>query len=273
MKTLYETMKDAAASVRSRTSLTPVAGIVLGTGLGGLADEIEVDASIPYTEIPGFVESTVESHAGRLISGHLNGVPVIAMQGRYHCYEGYSMQEITFPIRVMHELGASSLIISNAAGGMNLDFNKGDLVLIRDHINLLGTNPLIGVSDPRLGIRFTDMGRPYSKRLMSLAEECAQGLGISVRSGVYVAVTGPSLETPAEYRFMHMIGADMVGMSTVPEVIVAVQMGMEVLGISIISDICDPDNLEPVKIDDIIAACTKAEVGLSALVKSIVGRM
>ena len=270
MNGIYRAMKKAADFIRTMTDVEPHVGIVLGTGLGGLVGEIDVDVEIPYYDIPGFVTSTVEFHEGRLILGTLSGTPVVAMQGRFHYYEGYSMQEITFPVRVMRELGASVLVISNAAGGMNPAFDKGDLVLIGDHINLLGGNPLIGVNEPQFGTRFTDMGVPYSPRLIHFAEDAAVSRGITLRKGVYAAVAGPSLETPAEYRFLRMIGADMVGMSTVPENIVAVQMGMEVLGVTIVSDLCDPDNLEPVCIDDIIATCAGAEPQLTEIIRDVV---
>lgn len=250
--------------------MVPTVGIVLGTGLGGLAREIEVDTEIPYAGIPGFVASTVESHEGRLIIGKLAGTDVVAMQGRFHYYEGYTMREITFPVRVMHELGASKLVISNAAGGMNPEFCLGDLILIRDHINLIGDNPLIGVSEPELGPRFPDMSRPYSRRLMDIAKRTAAELGIILREGVYAGVAGPSLETAAEYRYLRMIGADMVGMSTVPEAIVGVQMGMEILGMTIISDVCDPDNLNPTSIEEIIAVCSSAEPHMTNIIQNVI---
>ena len=217
--------------------------------------------------------STVEFHEGRLIIGTLSNKKVIAMQGRFHYYESFSMQDITFPIRVMKSLGASVLIISNAAGGMNADFAKGDLVLIHDHINLLGDNPLIGINDQKLGPRFPDMSNPYSSRLASFAKEVAVDKNITLREGVYAAVAGPSLETRAEYRFLRMIGADMVGMSTVPECIVAVQMGMEVLGLTIISDMCIPDSLQPADINDIIETCELAEPKLTDLVREVIQRI
>ena len=270
MTSLTETLQKAAKYITSQTGCVPDVGVVLGTGLGGLAKEIQTGAVIPYTDIPGFVSSTVEFHEGRLILGTLSGRPVVAMQGRFHYYEGYSMQEITFPIRVMRSLGASILIISNAASGLNPDFCKGDLVLISDHINLLGGNPLIGINEQALGPRFPDMSRPYSGRLMELARTASSKKGIGLRSGVYAAMQGPSLETAAEYRFLRMIGADMVGMSTVPENIVAVQMGMEVLGITIISDMCLPDNLEPVDIKEIIATCEAAEPHLTSLICEVI---
>jgi len=273
MSTLYQAMKKAGDFIRTKTDRKPAIAIVLGTGLGGLAKDIVDETVIPYSDIPGFVTSTVETHDGKLIIGSLAGRDVVAMQGRFHSYEGYSMQDITFPVRVMRELGADVLVISNAAGGMNLDFGKGDLVLIRDHINLLGDNPLIGVSEPELGPRFPDMSRPYSPRLMGLARAVAEEQGIALREGVYAAVTGPSLETPAEYRFLRMIGADLVGMSTVPETIVGVQMGMEILGVAIVSDLCDPDDLEPVDISEIIAVCNGAEPSLTRLIGEFVGKL
>ncbi len=273
MNSIVEMMNTAGEYIRSRTKIVPSVGIVLGTGLGALAKEIETDEIIPYGEIPGFRSSTVEFHEGRLIIGTLSGQKVVAMQGRFHYYEGFSMQEITFPIRVMRYLGASALIISNAAGGMNPDYNKGDLVLIKDHINFLGDNPLIGVNEQELGTRFPDMSEPYSKRLATLAKEAAVANDITLKEGVYLAVAGPSLETRAEYRFMKMIGADMVGMSTVPETIVAVQMGMEVLGLTIISDMCLPDSLEPVDIHEIIKTCETAEPALTGLVNYVIDKL
>lgn len=273
MNQIVETVHLAGDYIRSKTDRVPLVGIVLGTGLGGLSHEIEKDTVIPYYEIPGFVTSTVESHEGKLITGTLSGKNVVAMHGRFHYYEGYSMQEITFPIRVMKNLGASILVISNAAGGMNPDFAKGDLVLIKDHINLLGDNPLIGISEQGLGPRFPEMSTPYSPRLMKLAKDTADKSNIPLYEGIYVAVAGPSLETAAEYRYLRLIGADMVGMSTVPEDIVAVQIGMEVLGITIISDLCDPENLQPVKIQEIIAVCEEAEPGLTAIIKNVIKKL
>ncbi len=273
MKDIVKKMKMARDYILTKTEKKPQVAIILGTGLGGLAKEIEIDVEIPYQKIPGFVTSTVEFHEGQLIIGTLSGKNVVAMQGRFHYYEGYSMQEITFPVRVMKALGASALIVSNAAGGMNPEFGKSELVLIKDHINLLGDNPLIGVNEEELGARFLDMCKPYSPGLMKLAKEAARDNNIILWEGVYVAVAGPSLETPSEYRFLRQIGADMVGMSTVPEDIVAVQMGMEVLGITIISDLCDPDNLRPVNIEGIIAACKKAEPGLTTIIKHVIRKI
>jgi purine-nucleoside phosphorylase len=267
-----KTVRGAAEAIRATSGFHPELGIVLGTGLGALAAEIEVETSIPYEEIPGFPRSTVESHAGRLILGTLEGVSVVAMEGRFHRYEGYSMQQVTLPIRVMRELGADALIVSNACGGMNPLWNGGDLILISDHINLMGDNPLIG---PNLeqGARFPDMSEPYDAELRMIAREEALRLGITLREGIYVAVAGPCLETVAEYRMLRGIGADTVGMSTVPEVIVARHVGLRVLGLSIISDMALPDALEPVNIARIISTAEQAEPVLTRLVRAVVARL
>jgi purine-nucleoside phosphorylase len=271
--TLFDRVESAVSVVRTHTALQPEVGIVLGTGLGGLAGEIDVDSSIPYQEIPGFPLSTVESHAGRLLLGRMGTRSVVAMQGRFHRYEGYTLAEVTFPVRVLHALGARTLMVSNACGGMNPLWAPGDLVLLSDHINLLGDNPLVGFNDGRLGPRFPDMSAPYDPELRALARAVALELGIVLREGVYVAVPGPSLETRAEYRMLRTLGADVVGMSTVPEVLVAVHAGMRVLGISIITDQCLPDALEPAEIGRIIATAAKAEPSLTRLIKSLVARL
>lgn len=270
---LYDDIQEAVLAVRGRTKLNPEVAIILGTGLGRLTEEIQIECEIPYPEIPHFVSSTVESHAGKLLFGRLSGKNVVAMQGRFHFYEGYSMRQITFPVRVMKALGAGTLVVSNACGGMNPQWSKGDLMLIEDHINLLGVNPLIGPNDERLGLRFPDMSQPYCKKLMHLAEETALEEKISVRRGVYVSVPGPNLETRAEYRFLRGIGADVVGMSTVPEVIAAVHAGMRVLGLSIITDLCLPDAIEPARIEDIIAASNKAEPGMTRLIAKVLAKL
>ena len=268
-----EAIEAAADVVRARFATKPDAGIVLGTGLGGLAREISVEASIEYADIPGFPLSTVESHAGRLLCGTLGGRAVVAMQGRFHRYEGYTLQQVTFPIRVLRALGAEALVVSNACGGMNPEWEPGDLMLIADHINLLGDNPLIGPNDDRLGPRFPDMSAPYDADLRALARSVALANQIVLREGVYVAVAGPNLETRAEYRMLRTLGADVVGMSTVPEVIVAVHGGMRVLGISIITDQCVPETLEPADITRIIATAGRAEPRLTALVRGVVERL
>ncbi len=268
--TLFHEIQAAVEVVRSRASLQPEIGIVLGTGLGGLATEIEVTAAVPYEEIPGFPLSTVESHAGKLLLGRLGGRPVVAMQGRFHRYEGYSLQQVTFPVRVLHALGAGTLVLSGACGGMHPLWAAGDLVLLADHINLLGDNPLVGPNDDRLGPRFPDMSEPYDLELRALARRTALELKVTLREGVYVAVPGPNLETRAEYRMLRAIGADVVGMSTVPEVIVARHQGMRVLAISIVTDQCLPDALEPADIGRIIETAQRAEPGLTRLIRRVV---
>ncbi|HEX8359373.1 MAG TPA: purine-nucleoside phosphorylase [Longimicrobium sp.] len=273
MAELTERIAEAAAAIRSRSTLRPDAAIILGTGLGALADRIEVETAIPYDEIPHFPLSTVESHTGRLLLGRLGGRPVVAMQGRFHRYEGYTLQQVTFPVRVLRALGAGTLIVSNACGGMNPFWSPGELVLIADHINLLGDNPLIGPNDDELGPRFPDMSSVYDAGLRELAREVAAERRIPLRSGVYVAVAGPNLETRAEYRMLRTMGADVVGMSTVPEVIVAIHGGMRVMGVSIITDACLPDALEEADITRIIATARGAEPSLTALVEGVVARM
>ncbi len=270
---LFDRIETAAALVRKRSSVRPDVAIILGTGLGGLAEQIDVEASIPYEQIPGFPLSTVETHAGRLLLGRLGKRSVVAMQGRFHRYEGYGLAEVTFPVRVLQALGARSLIVSNACGGMNPLWGQGDLVLLSDHINLLGDNPLVGSNDERLGPRFPDMSAPYDPALRALARAVALDLGIVLREGVYVAVPGPSLETRAEYRMLRAMGADVVGMSTVPEVIVANHGGMRTLGISIITDQCLPDALEPADIGRIIATAARAEPALTRLIGALVERL
>ena len=270
---LFDRVQAAAEVVRRRSALVPEVGIILGTGLGGLAREIAVEAEVPYAEIPGFPLSTVETHAGKLLLGRLAGRPVVAMQGRFHRYEGYDLQQVTFPVRVMHALGARTLVVSNACGGMNPLWAPGDLVLLSDHINLLGDNPLVGPNDERLGPRFPDMSAPYDPELRTLARTVALDLGIVLREGVYVAVAGPNLETRAEYRMLRAVGADVVGMSTVPEVIVAGHQGMRTVGISIITDQCLPDALEPADIGRIIATAGRAEPRLTRLIIALVERL
>jgi purine-nucleoside phosphorylase len=268
-----DAVERAAAAVRARFGAAPDVGIILGTGLGALAKEIQTTATIDYPSIPGFPKSTVESHAGRLLCGTLGGKTVVAMQGRFHRYEGYTLQQVTFPVRVLKALGARSLIVSNACGGMNPDWSAGDLMLITDHINLLGDNPLVGPNDDRLGPRFPDMSAPYDRELGNLGRAVARDRGITLREGVYVAVAGPNLETRAEYRMLRALGADVVGMSTVPEVIVAVHAGLRVLGLSIITDMCIPEELEPASLEKIIAMANKAEPNLTAVVRGVLERM
>jgi purine-nucleoside phosphorylase len=268
-----EAIEEAAAAVRARFAASPDVAIILGTGLGRLAEEIDARAIIEYTDIPGFPLSTVESHAGRLLCGTLGGKTVIAMQGRFHRYEGYSLQQATFPVRVLRALGARTLVVSNACGGLNPLWSAGDLMVIADHINLLGDSPLIGPNDDRLGPRFPDLSSAYDGELRALARRVAADEKIALREGVYVAVTGPNLETRAEYRFLRGIGADVVGMSTVPEVLVAIHAGMRVLGLSIVTDMCLPDALEPATAERIIAVANRAEPQLTRLVRGVLERL
>ena len=268
-----ERIEESAAVVRARISAQPEIAIILGTGLGGLAARIESPQVIEYGDIPGFPLSTVESHAGRLISGRLSGRQVLAMQGRFHRYEGYSLRQATFPVRVLRHLGAHTLIVSNACGGMRPDWRAGDLMLIADHINLLGDNPLVGPNDERLGPRFPDVSRPYDEQLRATARRVATEQGTVLREGVYVAVAGPNLETRAEYRMLREFGADVVGMSTVPEVLVALHGGMRVLGISIITDMCLPETLEPASLAKILAVAGEAEPKLTELVAGVVASL
>jgi len=270
---VLERVQDSAAVIQKRIKARPGIAIILGTGLGGLAARIEAPVVIDYSDIPGFPLSTVESHAGRLISGTLSGRSVLAMQGRFHKYEGYSLQQATFPVRVLRQLGAHTLIVSNACGGMNPDWAAGDLMLLADHINLIGDHPLIGPNDDRLGPRFPDMSDTYDAALRALTREVAAEQGISLREGVYVAVAGPNLETRAEYTMLRALGADVVGMSTVPEVLVARHGGMRVLGISIITDLCIPETLEPASLDKILAVAGVAEPKLTALVEGVVAKL
>ncbi|MFQ5599891.1 MAG: purine-nucleoside phosphorylase [Candidatus Krumholzibacteriia bacterium] len=269
---LYERIQETSAFLRKQVSVSPRFGLILGTGLGNLAEQIEDAQAIPFREIPHFVPSTSESHAGNLVFGRLGGLEVAALQGRVHHYEGYSMQQVTFPVRVMKALGADSLIASNAAGGMNPLFQPGDLVAIIDHINLMGDNPLVGPNDERLGERFPDMSEPYDRAYLRLVESCALEQQISLKKGVFVAVAGPNLETAAEYRFLRIIGADVVGMSLIPETIVAKHSGMRVLALTVVTDECFPDRLRPADVSKIIRTASEAEPALSKLVVEFLRR-
>ncbi len=269
MLELFDQIQAAVKRIRTAWASAPRAGIILGTGLGGIAKHIHNPVHLAYEEIPHFPRSTSIGHTGRLVCGELEGVPVIAMEGRFHAYEGYSHKQITFPVRVMKALGAEVLIVSNACGGMNPFYHSGDLVVLDDHINLMNENPLIGINDDRLGPRFPDMSHPYDPQLIERALQIARQNNIVAHRGVYVAVTGPNLETRAEYRFLRAIGADIVGMSTVPEVLVAVHSGMRALGLSIVTDMCLPDALKPANITEIIAIANEAEPKLQTLVRGI----
>jgi purine-nucleoside phosphorylase len=273
MGELLSKIEETLHVIRKYTSDTYPVGIILGTGLGGLVAEIKVEHEIDYTELPHFALSTVESHKGKLIFGCIGEEKVVAMQGRFHYYEGYSMQQIAYPVRVMKFLGVKYLLVSNACGGMNPDYRKGDIMIMQDHINLLGDNPLIGKNENDLGPRFPDMSEPYSEELIALAEEAAEENGIKVQKGVYVAVPGPNLETKAEYKFLRKIGADVVGMSTVPENIAANHMGMKVLGISIITDECFPETLRPVNVDEIIATAMAAEPKMTIIMREVIKKL
>jgi len=270
---LVTSVHASVAAVRGKSALEPRVGIILGTGLGRLAQEISVETEIAYEDVPGFPVPTVETHSGRLVLGHLGGTPVVAMQGRFHRYEGYSLQQVAFPVRVLQALGAGTLVVSNVSGGMNPLWRAGELVLIHDHINLLGDSPLVGPNADDLGPRFPDMSEPYDVALQELALRSASELGIRLNRGVYVAVPGPALETRAEYRMLRLLGADVVGMSTVPEVITARHMGMRVLGLSIITDECLPDALEPVDVATILAVAARAEPDLTRLTTRVVEQL
>ena len=273
MEDLGRCIEEAVSVIQTRCDAKPTVGIVLGTGLGSLVEHIEEAVAIPYEDIPHFPTSTVDSHAGDLVIGQLAGKTVVAMSGRFHYYEGYTMQQVTFPVRVAKALGIDTLVVSNAAGGLNPQYRAGDLMLIADHINFMGDNPLIGPNDDRLGARFPDMSEPYSEDLMKLVETISLEKGIKLHRGVYLACAGPCLETKAEYRMMRTLGADVVGMSTVPEVIVAVHCGLKVLGFSAVTDECFPDCLEPVDIDAIIAIANACEPVLRDLVETCISRM
>lgn len=273
MPTLWDNLQQTSGVIKSKWACQPLVGIVLGTGLGALAQDIQSECTLNYEDLHHFPKSTVKGHAGRLVCGKLGPTSVMAMDGRFHAYEGYSLQDITFPIRVMKDLGCKYLIVSNAAGGLNPQFATGDIMVIEDHINLMGDNPLIGPNDERLGVRFPDMSEPYSKDLIKLATNVAVEKRTPFQKGVYVAVSGPNLETRAEYRFLRHIGADVVGMSTVPEVIVGVHAGMKCLGFSVVTDMCLPDALHAVTHDEILAVANAAELKLRGIVRTVVEQL
>ena len=264
---------EALQFIQETTDLRPNYMLILGTGLGQLAEEMDIETEISYDKIPHFPVSTVESHAGKLLFGTLGGKEVVAMQGRFHFYEGYNMQQIVFPLRVLKANGADTLFVSNACGGMNPNYSAGDIMLIRDHINMIGDNPLMGPNDDELGPRFPDMSEPYSERLMDIAKNAALESNLQMHQGVYIALSGPMLETKSEYRFLRLLGADVVGMSTVPEVIAAVHMGMEVLGISAITDECFPDSLKPVNIEEILEAAAISEPKMTRVIVDVLKKL
>ncbi len=270
---MLKKIQETSNFLKDKTGFSPDFGIILGTGLGGLVDEIKAEHVINYDEIPNFPVSTVKGHHGKLIFGELSGAKVVALQGRFHFYEGYSMQEVTFPIRIFKELGIRILILSNASGGLNPGFSVGDIMFIEDHINLMGTNPLIGPNDEALGPRFPDMSEPYDHTLRKKAQDIADRLGIKHQSGVYAGVTGPTFETPAEYKYVRIIGGDAVGMSTVPEVIVARQAGLPCLAFSVISDLGVEGQIVEISHDDVIDAASIAEPQMTKIIKSFIAEM
>jgi purine-nucleoside phosphorylase len=263
-------IKESTAYIQSRTQVKPSIGIILGTGLGGLVKEIEIIDEINYEDIPNFPVSTVESHSGKLIFGRIGGKNVVAMQGRFHYYEGYDMEQVTFPVRVMKILGVTKLIVSNASGGVNPNYKIGSVILIKDHINMMPEHPLRGKNDERFGPRFLNMSEPYSKSMIQKAKEIAASSQIDVKEGVYMALQGPTFETLSEYRMVKNIGADCVGMSTVPEVIVARHMDMEVFGLSVITDMGDEENIEEVNHLEVLKAAEKAEPSVRKLIKELI---
>ena len=269
MLDLYDQIEAAAAAIQDKLQETPHAGIILGTGLGGLVEKIDIAATLDYGTIPNFPVSTATSHRGRLVCGRLEGVPVVVMEGRFHQYEGYSLKKITLPVRVFKRLGAKLMIVSQAVGGLNTMYRAGDVMVIDDQINLMGDNPLVGVNDDRLGPRFPDMSQPYDRELIDVGLEIARKENFVAHRGVTVAVTGPNLETRAEYRFLRRIGADVVGMSTVPGVIVGAHASLRVLGLSIVTDLCLPDALEPASVEAILAIAARAEPNLRKIVRGV----
>jgi purine-nucleoside phosphorylase len=273
MENMLQKIEETTTYLQAKGFRGASTGVVLGTGLGSFVNLINIEQTIPYHDIPNFPVATVEFHKGQLIIGTVGNKKVMVLQGRFHFYEGYSMQQITFPVRVLKNLGIQYLLLSNAAGGMNPAFKKGDLVLIDDHINMLPENPLRGLNDPAFGNRFVDMSQPYSSYINDKLEEASKLLNIELPKGIYVSVMGPNLETRAEYRYLRSIGADMVGMSTVPEVIVAAHIGMQCAAVSVITDECDPDDLKPVNISEIIAVAGKADAVLSELFKNTIANL
>jgi purine-nucleoside phosphorylase len=270
---LKDTISEAARFIRTKTDLVPKIGIIAGTGLGTLADDVDITTEVKYQDIPHFPVSTVKSHSGKLVFGHIKDKPVVAMLGRFHYYEGYSMKQVTFPVRVLKEIGIDTLIVSNACGGLNPQFNRGDIMIITDHINFQYDNPLIGPNDDTLGPRFLDLYNCYDKDLVILAKDTSESLGLPVQQGVYVSVVGPNYETAAEYKMFRIMGADAIGMSTVPEVLVARHQGTKVLAFSVIADMCVPETLEPISHDAVIKAVSVSETKLRQLVCACVEKM
>jgi len=273
MQNIFDSVQETVAFIKKSYTKKPQFGVIFGTGLGSLSAQAKNKVEIPYTDIPNFPVSTTESHKGNLVFGEIAGKQVMFMEGRFHFYEGYTLEEVTFPVRIMKALGVDTLFVTNAAGGMNPLFDRGDVVAITDHINCMGVNPLIGKNDSRLGPRFPDMIEPYSQALISLAEKIAIEKKIALKKGVYIGVSGPCLETRAEYRYMRQIGADLVGMSTVPEVIVAVHAGLNVFGLSCATDLCLPDALEPVVIEEIIETAQQSGPIMDTIIKEMISQL
>ncbi|WP_425456530.1 purine-nucleoside phosphorylase [Cohnella pontilimi] len=270
---MLEQLEETRAYIKSKNAAEPIIGLILGSGLGELADQLEESVAVAYEDIPHFPVSTVEGHAGKLVFGKLEGKPVVAMQGRFHYYEGYSMQEVTYPVRVMKELGVQLLFVTNACGGMNPSFKAGDLMIIRDHLNMTGANPLIGPNEPTLGPRFPDMSRAYTPELAEFAKKTADSLGIEVQEGVYAGISGPNYMAPAELTMLRMLGGDAVGMSTVPEVIVASHAGLKVIGISCVTDMAIGEELEPLTHEQVIEVANRTKPKFISLVKALIKNM
>jgi purine-nucleoside phosphorylase len=267
---MWEQVQETVSFIKEKTNFTPEYGVILGSGLGSFTDDIQIEFTLPYTEIPNFPVSTVEGHKGALVFGTIGTKKVVAMQGRFHFYEGYSMKEVTFPVRVMKYLGVEKLVVSNASGGVNSSYNVGDIVLIKDHVNMMPEHPLRGKNDERFGPRFVNMSEPYSKKMIAKAKELAQKLNIEIKDGVYLGLQGPTFETLAEYKMVKNIGADCVGMSTVPEVIVARHMEMETFGLSVITDMGDEDSIETISHSEVLEAAKSAEPKVRILIKELI---
>ena len=267
---MWEQVQETVSYIKAKTNFTPEYGVILGSGLGSFTDDIQIEFTLPYGEIPNFPVSTVQGHKGALVFGTIGTKKVVAMQGRFHYYEGYSMKEVTFPVRVMKFLGVEKLIVSNASGGVNPNYNVGDVVLIKDHVNMMPEHPLRGKNDERFGPRFVNMSEPYSRKMMDKAKELAQKLNIEIKDGVYLGLQGPTFETLAEYKMVKNIGADCVGMSTVPEVIVARHMEMEIFGLSVITDMGDEDSIETISHDEVLEAAKSAEPKVRMLIKELI---
>ena len=269
---MWEQVQETVSFIKAKTNFTPEYGVILGSGLGSFTDDIQIEFTLPYTEIPNFPVSTVQGHKGALVFGTIGTKKVVAMQGRFHFYEGYSMKEVTFPVRVMKYLGVEKLIVSNASGGVNSNYNVGDIVLIKDHVNMMPEHPLRGKNDERFGPRFVNISEPYSKKMILKAKELAENLNIKVQDGIYLGLQGPTFETLAEYKMVKNIGADCVGMSTVPEVIVARHMEMETFGLSVITDMGDEESIETISHDEVLEAAKSAEPKVRILIKELILR-